>query len=404
MRVCVYVCVFVSVYLCTSTNYICVYANRLLHINICIFLCVPSDPKVMVKMMATYNGFDSLANILLHPEEHSDFVDIALETLCVIVQRCKIRAVAMTRGNPRCCRKSEGGIRSEATVVHEIAQVTASLHPQDLTTPPTYCLTPPLNCCPYVNVQKEYDGSGQPIAKRSKFDLENQCCYAEALENENPDVVFKVEVETEDGKREEVAFEAHKSILSSKSVVFEAMFTSDFRESRESCVILKDVTSLAFKGLLHHTYGCRLNCPFFGNAVLVSPSSVSGENPTLSPTRQKLDFDSPPPQLDANKVTLSQQWDSCLHVDMLTLADQYFLEDLRRDCEEVLSLNINKETVVDLFTMATHQRATSVQAHCIEFLFSIASPDERARVARQLMSSGNMDDALKVLKEITNLH
>lgn len=368
-----------------------------------------SDPKVMVKMMATYNGFNLLSEIVVNPNQHSDLIDFTLEAFCVIVQRSKIGTVTTVRGNPRSRRESDTGCRMETRVEQEIAQVTASLHLQTLRPPPTFCISPPLNHCPYTSQTQESHQGDPPAAKKSKYECKHFCLYENTLQSRPPDVVIHVELDSLDANTQNATLQAHRSVLSSKSNVFEAMLTRNFRESTESHVSIKSPTLLAFKALMHHAYGCRLNCHFFQNSVFASDTQsdlTKGKNSSSTHSLQQMEMGrvADLQTTDIPSTLNSQLWNSALHVDMLALSDQYFMCDLRQDCEDVLCLTIDKEAVVDLFSIGTVHRARSVQLHCIEYLFSIPQPEERARVARQLMTSGYMADALQVVQEMTNLN
>jgi len=55
-------------------------------------------------------------------------------------------------------------------------------------------------------------------------------------------------------------FSAHKEILSKISDVFSAMLGGSFAESRSGKIVLKGVCPQAFLTILHHLYGCNLNC------------------------------------------------------------------------------------------------------------------------------------------------
>jgi leucine-zipper-like transcriptional regulator 1 len=140
----------------------------------------------------------------------------------------------------------------------------------------------------------------------------------------------------------------HKMILSIVSECFRAMFTTGFRESDEMEIEIPDCTYAAFIAVMEYIYTGALP-----NSVLDVVHNGVGGN------------DQPRHYRDRNLVLL---------VEILELADRFFLDHLRQICESKLQNAVNVETVEYLLPVAQKTNSTQLLAICEHLLRNLSSP------------------------------
>ena len=120
----------------------------------------------------------------------------------------------------------------------------------------------------------------------------------------------------------------HRLVLSIVSDCFRAMFTNGFRESEAMEIEIPDCTHTAFLAVMEYIY--------------------TGALP---------------------KIDLSQDQDRNLGrvVEMLELADRFFLDHLKQICETILQQTVNAETVEYLLGVAQKTNAYQLQSICEHF-------------------------------------
>jgi hypothetical protein len=123
----------------------------------------------------------------------------------------------------------------------------------------------------------------------------------------------------------------HKMILSIVSDCFRAMFTAGFRESESMEIEIPDCSYDAFLAVMEYIY--------------------SGANPKV---------DQYGTDRGANSINRT--------VDILQLADRFFLDHLKQICETLLQPAVNAETVEYLLQVAQKTNAMQLQAICEHFL------------------------------------
>lgn len=128
----------------------------------------------------------------------------------------------------------------------------------------------------------------------------------------------------------------HKMILSIVSDWFRAMFTTGFRESDEMEIEIPDCSHAAFLAVMKYIY--------------------TGALPTLDMAANYHYGDNN--NRDRNLARV---------VEMLELADRFFLDHLKQICESVLQPVVNAETVDCLFSVAQKTNASQLQATCKHF-------------------------------------
>lgn len=120
----------------------------------------------------------------------------------------------------------------------------------------------------------------------------------------------------------------HKLILSLVSDCFRAMFTTGFRESDAMEIEIPDCSHFGFLTLMQYVY--------------------TGALP---------------------KVNTNQDHDTNIGhlVEMLELADRFFLDHLKQVCETMLQVSVNEDTVEYILSVAQKTNATQLQAVCEHF-------------------------------------
>merc|ERR1712059_127017 len=115
-------------------------------------------------------------------------------------------------------------------------------------------------------------------------------------------------------------FKCHKNILAGRSPVFDAMFTSDFKENKESKVDIMDLDGATVHDMILYIYSGK---------VTELKDKAAG---------------------------------------LLTAADKYDLKELKKMCEVSLMENINKDNVLDLLVLADLHGSNMVRVRGLEFI------------------------------------
>jgi hypothetical protein len=133
----------------------------------------------------------------------------------------------------------------------------------------------------------------------------------------------------------------HKMVLSIVSECFRAMFTNGFRESDEMEIEIPDCTYASFIAVMEYIYTGTLP----NNVLDVMHSSSVNEQPRHF--------------RDRNLVRL---------VEILELADRFFLDHLKQVCESKLRHAVNVDTVEYLLPVAQKTNSSQLLAICEHLL------------------------------------
>ena len=133
----------------------------------------------------------------------------------------------------------------------------------------------------------------------------------------------------------------HKMVLSIVSDCFRAMFTTGFRESQALEIEIPDCSHAAFLAVMEYIY----TGAFPKSLTLNSNGGQHGQQPRLPDDRQIARI-----------------------VEILELADRFFLDHLKQVCESMLQGAVNTYTVMYLLTVAQKTNANQLQAICEHFM------------------------------------
>ncbi|GAX29211.1 ankyrin repeat and BTB/POZ domain-containing protein 2 [Fistulifera solaris] len=127
----------------------------------------------------------------------------------------------------------------------------------------------------------------------------------------------------------------HKMVLSIVSDCFRAMFTTGFREENENEIVIRDCSHSAFLAMMEYIYTGSI------------PKSLG------YPTQQQQNAD-------------IRQLDRI--IEMLELADRFFLDHLKQVCENMLQSAVAPDTVEYLLQVSQKTNATQLQLICEHFI------------------------------------
>jgi len=130
----------------------------------------------------------------------------------------------------------------------------------------------------------------------------------------------------------------HKMVLALVSDCFRAMFTAGFRESSSSEIEITGCTYEAFLAVLEYIY---------------TGAEPSMTIPSSSPMSDNYEGDGSSSARYLGKI-----------VDILELADRFFLDHLKQVCETQLQLNVRADTVEYLLQVSQKTNAIQLQAIC----------------------------------------
>jgi leucine-zipper-like transcriptional regulator 1 len=137
----------------------------------------------------------------------------------------------------------------------------------------------------------------------------------------------------------------HKMVLSIVSECFRAMFTTGFRESEEMEIEIPDCSYAAFVAVMEYIYTGSLP-----NGLLdIAHNNTNNQNITDHPHLYR----------DRNLVRV---------VEILELADRFFLDHLKQICESKLQHAVNGETVEYLLPVAQKTNASQLLSICEHLL------------------------------------
>jgi BTB/POZ domain/Kelch motif len=137
----------------------------------------------------------------------------------------------------------------------------------------------------------------------------------------------------------------HKMVLSIVSDCFRAMFTTGFKEADAMEINIPDCTHAAFLGVMEYIYTGTLPC-------ILRQYHIN--NNTQTSTRSQHHDN----RLNNNRNIVNAQ-SLPLVVEILELADRFFLDHLKQVCERILETAVNSETVEFLLSVA--QKSNSIQ-------------------------------------------
>ncbi|CAH0480616.1 unnamed protein product [Peronospora belbahrii] len=171
---------------------------------------------------------------------------------------------------------------------------------------------------------------------------------------------------------------AHKIILSALCARFRGMFSSGFREARESQVVITEMRYEIFLLLLEYLYtghvethddafamcsitqGVAHELKFVSKNVAACPQSADGLNEFEEACRKET---AQAQSLDLGLETMLQSL-----LELLVAADQFMLDHLKQRCEQALQYAVRIGSVEAIAEAADRANAIQLQAVCRHFL------------------------------------
>jgi BTB/POZ domain/Kelch motif len=152
----------------------------------------------------------------------------------------------------------------------------------------------------------------------------------------------------------------HKMVLSMVSDCFRAMFTTGFRETSEGEIEIPDCTYLGFVSVMEYIYTSQLP------AGIVESLHQDALYMTSPPSHRQYHHHNS----TTNGSSSQQQAGSAFArvVEMLELADRFFLDHLKQLCEALLQPLVNADTVEYLLGVSQKTNAVQLQAVCEHFV------------------------------------
>jgi len=139
----------------------------------------------------------------------------------------------------------------------------------------------------------------------------------------------------------------HKMILCLVSDCFRAMFTTGFRESTQREIEIPNCSYGAFHCMMQYIYTGRV--PDF---AVLRPTRTNGSNDD--------DHDSSPSIVNEENLNRA--------VEVLELADQFFLDHLKQCCERMLQAAVRAETCDTMLQVAQKCNAHQLEKCCRHYL------------------------------------
>lgn len=171
-------------------------------------------------------------------------------------------------------------------------------------------------------------------------------------EPEFSDVTFVVE-----GRR----IYGHRLILCLVSDCFRAMFTAGFRESTEKEIQIPNCSYEAFYAMMVYIYTSRV--PQFQSVV---ENVVLGNNNADLDDGNYLEFISNDSAIRTHHYPILEE-NVSRAVEVLELADQFFLDHLKQSCELFLAAAVRVETFESLLLVAQKTNAVQLEKCCGHF-------------------------------------
>ncbi|KAJ8548599.1 hypothetical protein ON010_g11073 [Phytophthora cinnamomi] len=177
---------------------------------------------------------------------------------------------------------------------------------------------------------------------------------------------------------------AHKLILSALSERFRGMFSSGFREARESQIVVPDVRYQVFVLLLEYLYTGHIEThddafalcsrtqdadhapDFVSNSIAACPQSADGLNEIEEARRREAE------QAQSFDMGLEMELESLL--ELLVAADQFMLDHLKQRCERTLQYAVRIGSIEAIADAADRANAVQLQAVCRHFLRNHSLP------------------------------
>ncbi|XP_022787570.1 armadillo repeat-containing protein 5-like [Stylophora pistillata] len=146
---------------------------------------------------------------------------------------------------------------------------------------------------------------------------------------------------------------AHKQLMMSASDFFAAMFSDSFLESTQSDISLQDISVDVFGFALHHMYGCKI----IPNEQ-ISSEMISSQSCCDVLKRKVMEI-----QMNHDELQF--------FLELLTLADRFFLDKLRTLCEKFLVNLINASTVLQVYNYGYQCNSPQLCLLCLTYLLTI---------------------------------
>ena len=173
----------------------------------------------------------------------------------------------------------------------------------------------------------------------------------------------------------------HKMVLSIVSDCFRAMFSAGFRESAEMEIVIPDCSHAAFLAVMEYIYtgslpkslGLDMNAASYHHdnqqqgqqaSSLSSPRSTSSVSESSSPVPGGGGSGVSGGSVNSSHMDSTQL--SRL-VELLELADRFFLDHLKQVCETLLRNAVNADTVEYLTSVAQKTNASQLHEICKHF-------------------------------------
>lgn len=234
-----------------------------------------------------------------------------------------------------------------------------------------------------------------------------------------------------------------KTVLTTHSVVFEKMLSQEFIESKGPFVPILDVEEEAFTVMLHflsgctvrldHYFSCKENCPL--SVVKVNTKNTLGhkENPpeqivksefenqetekAAVHTNEALDSTIAPagkfnvqtegdqseteenPELPSKQLEERGNWKFAF--DLLSCSERFFIDELKKHCEQYLLGEITAENVVDMYMLSTwHGSKLLAQTTLVYLLTMVNCPKLRTKYFMEILRSHEKEVFLSQIQKM----
>lgn len=172
------------------------------------------------------------------------------------------------------------------------------------------------------------------------------------------DVVFVV------GESKDKVY-GHKMVLSIVSDCFRAMFTNGFKESEATEICIPDCSHSVFLAVMEYIYTGKLPTlnilvPFTDSCT-VNNSNQSSQYTSHHPLQHKQTTEATQPRQVVHTQNLTRI------VEMLELADRFFLDHLKQICESMLQSAVQGDTVEYLLSVAQKTNSSQLQSICLHY-------------------------------------
>lgn len=145
----------------------------------------------------------------------------------------------------------------------------------------------------------------------------------------------------------------HKQLMMSASDFFAAMFSDGFLESTQSDISLQDISVDVFGFALHHMYGCKI----IPNEQ-ISSEMISSQSCCEVLKRKVMEI-----QMNHDELQF--------FLELLTLADRFFLDKLRTLGEKFVANLIDASTVLQVYNYGYRFNSPQLCLLCLTYLLTI---------------------------------